>query len=170
MYVDSYCQLEGNGSFWGKPNRMKRWRFFHAMKNEREAKWRKLSKRSIPPKCWPGWPDWLNFRLMGCILITLSSFFQHTRGRCYDHNFLRLLTIFCDFWQFSAKKPMLWSKFLHNLALFWVKNANFFAKFFAEKYLKNHNIGPRSSQNFWSTFFQVKIMYLCTNFDKKWVG
>jgi hypothetical protein len=34
-------------------------------------------------------------------------------------------------------------KILHNLALFSVKNANFFAEFFWRKYLKNHNIGPR---------------------------
>jgi hypothetical protein len=32
--------------------------------------------------------------------------------------------------------------FLHNFALFWVKNANFFAKFLA-KILKNHNIVTR---------------------------
>jgi hypothetical protein len=54
-------------------------------------------------------------------------------GRCYDHNFLR----FC---QFSAKKLAFFSKtnvmikILHNLALFWVKNANFFAIFFRRKY------------------------------------
>jgi hypothetical protein len=32
-------------------------------------------------------------------------------------------------WRFS-QKPMLWSNFWRNLALFWVKNANFFAEFF----------------------------------------
>jgi hypothetical protein len=32
---------------------------------------------------------------------------------------------------------------LHNLALFWVKNGNFFANFFGENIFKNHNIGPR---------------------------
>jgi hypothetical protein len=58
-------------------------------------------------------------------------------GRCYDHNFLR----------FSAKKLAFFSKtnvmikVLHNLALFRVKNANFFAEFFGENILKNHNIG-----------------------------
>jgi hypothetical protein len=47
-------------------------------------------------------------------------------------------TIFCDFWQFSAKKMAFFSKtnvmvkFLNNLALFWVKNDNFFADFFGE--------------------------------------
>jgi hypothetical protein len=59
-----------------------------------------------------------------------------------------MITSFCDFCQFSAKKlafsqiPMLWPKFLHNLALLWVKNANFFRWIFRRKYWKNHNIGP----------------------------
>jgi hypothetical protein len=49
-----------------------------------------------------------------------------------------MITIFCNFGQFSAKKMAFFSKtnvrihFLHNLALFWVKNAIFFAKFFGE--------------------------------------
>jgi hypothetical protein len=43
-----------------------------------------------------------------------------------------MITIFCDFWQFSAKKLAFFSKnnvmvkFLHNLALFWVKKANYY--------------------------------------------
>jgi hypothetical protein len=58
-----------------------------------------------------------------------------------------MITIFCDFCQFSAKKMALFSKtnvmikFLHNLALFSVK-MSFLADFFRRKYLKNHNIGP----------------------------
>jgi hypothetical protein len=53
-----------------------------------------------------------------------------------------MITIFCDLCQFSAKKLSFFSKtnvmiqFLHNLALFWAKNANFFAKFFGENILK----------------------------------
>jgi hypothetical protein len=35
-------------------------------------------------------------------------------------------------------------KFLHNLALFGVKNANFFRQIFWQIYFKNHNIGPWS--------------------------
>jgi hypothetical protein len=31
-----------------------------------------------------------------------------TRGRCFDHNFLRFLPIFCKKWRFS-QKSMLWS-------------------------------------------------------------
>jgi hypothetical protein len=53
-----------------------------------------------------------------------------------------MITIFCDFQQFSAKKLAFLSKnnvmiqILHNLALFRVKNANFFAEFFDENILK----------------------------------
>jgi hypothetical protein len=49
-----------------------------------------------------------------------------------------MITIFYDFRQFSAEKIGVFSKtnvmvkILHNLALFWVKNANFFAEFFGE--------------------------------------
>jgi hypothetical protein len=49
-----------------------------------------------------------------------------------------MITIFCDFWQFSANKLAFFSKtnvmikILDNLALFGVKNATFFAKFFGE--------------------------------------
>jgi hypothetical protein len=49
-----------------------------------------------------------------------------------------MITIFCDFSQFSAKKLAFFSKtnvminFFQSLALFWVKNANFFAKVFGE--------------------------------------
>jgi hypothetical protein len=53
-----------------------------------------------------------------------------------------MITIFCDFRQFSAKKLAFFPKtnvmikILHNLALFWVKNANFFAEFFGENISK----------------------------------
>jgi hypothetical protein len=53
-----------------------------------------------------------------------------------------MIIIFCDFRQFSAKKLAFFSKtnvminFFQNLALFWVKNANIFAKFFGANILK----------------------------------
>jgi hypothetical protein len=53
-----------------------------------------------------------------------------------------MITIFCDFRQFSAKKMAFFSKtnvmikFLNTLALFWVKNVNFFAEFFGENIFK----------------------------------
>jgi hypothetical protein len=48
-----------------------------------------------------------------------------------------MITIFCDFvnfWQKMAffSKTNIMIQFLHNLALFGVKNANFFAIFFGE--------------------------------------
>jgi hypothetical protein len=56
-------------------------------------------------------------------------------GRCYDHNFRRFFPIFGEKnWRF-LKKPMLWSNFLHNFALLWVKNANFFRWIFRRKYI-----------------------------------
>jgi hypothetical protein len=74
----------------------------------------------------------------------LGDFFTNSSGHpaCHCAGTGVMITIFCDFWQFSAKKLAFFSKtdvmikFLHNLALFWVKNANFFAEFFGENVLK----------------------------------
>jgi hypothetical protein len=66
-----------------------------------------------------------------------------------------MITIFCDFRQFSAKKLEFFSqtnviiKILHKLALFWV--TPFFRWIFRQKYLKNHNIGP------WSQSFDREL-------------
>jgi hypothetical protein len=49
-------------------------------------------------------------------------------GRCYDHNFWRFLTIFGKKLAFFSKTNVM-IKILHNLPMFWVKNANFFAIF-----------------------------------------
>jgi hypothetical protein len=65
-----------------------------------------------------------------------------------------MITIFCDFSQFSAEKLAFFLKcqcydhFFQNLASFWVKNANFLLNF------KKSNIGPRLGGfspffNFW---------------------
>jgi hypothetical protein len=55
--------------------------------------------------------------------------------------------IFANFqgkkWRFF-KKQCYDKNFLHNLALFWVKNANFFAEFCVENIFKKQNIGPGS--------------------------
>jgi hypothetical protein len=54
-----------------------------------------------------------------------------------------MITIFCDFSQFSAKKLAFFSKtnimikILHNLALLRVKNADFFAIFFGKIFEKS---------------------------------
>jgi hypothetical protein len=55
-----------------------------------------------------------------------------TCGRCYDHNFLRFLPIFCEKMAFFSKNNVS-IEFLHNLALFGVKNANFLPVFFGEQ-------------------------------------
>jgi hypothetical protein len=53
-----------------------------------------------------------------------------------------MITFFGDFRRFSAKKLAFYSKtnvmikILHNLALFGVKNANFFAEIFGENIFK----------------------------------
>jgi hypothetical protein len=51
--------------------------------------------------------------------------------RCYDHNFLQFLTIFGEKLAFFSKTNVM-IIFLKKLALFSVKNANFFAEFFGE--------------------------------------
>jgi hypothetical protein len=48
-------------------------------------------------------------------------------GRCYDHNFLRFLTIFGKKLAFFSKNNVM-VKILHNLALFLIKNAEFFGE------------------------------------------
>jgi hypothetical protein len=79
-----------------------------------------------------------------------------------------MITIFCDFWQFSAKKLAFFSKtnvmikFLHNLALIWVKNANIFAKYFGENIFKNHNIGP------WTPSHYFLAAPALAPFEKAW--
>jgi hypothetical protein len=70
-----------------------------------------------------------------------------------------MITIFCDFRQYSAKNIGVFLKsnamiqFLHEPAVIYAKNANFFANFCGEnifslifwlKYFKNHNISPSS--------------------------
>jgi hypothetical protein len=57
---------------------------------------------------------------------------QPTRGRCYDHNFLRFSPIFGKKNLRFSQKTNVMIKILPNLALFCVKNANFFAEFFGE--------------------------------------
>jgi hypothetical protein len=59
-----------------------------------------------------------------------------TRGRCYDHNFLR------KNWRFFSKTNVMIKIFVRYSSVFWVKNANFFRKYF-----KIHNIGPRAIQS-----------------------
>jgi hypothetical protein len=67
--------------------------------------------------------------------------FALLEGRCYDHNFVRFLTIFGEkIGVFS--KPNVTINILHKLA-FLSQTRQFFRRIFRRKYFKNHNIGPR---------------------------
>jgi hypothetical protein len=57
--------------------------------------------------------------------------FRVTRGRCYDHNFRRFFPIFGEKLAFILNTNVM-INFFQNLALCWVKNANFFANIFDE--------------------------------------
>jgi hypothetical protein len=78
---------------------------------------------------------------------TLVGFDLTTRGRCYDHNFLRFLPIF------GEKKLAFFSKTNVMITIFaktsssLSKNANIFARFFVENIFKNHSIGPSKLQS-----------------------
>jgi hypothetical protein len=64
-------------------------------------------------------------------------------GRCYDHNFRRFFLIFGEKFGVFLKYQcydQLFSKFCFVLS----QKCQFFRKNFRRKYLKNHNIGPRS--------------------------
>jgi hypothetical protein len=71
-----------------------------------------------------------------------KSFLPNLQGK-YTSGVDVMITIFWDFWQFSAKKLAFFSKnnvmikFLRNLALFWVKNANFLLNFSAKIFRKS---------------------------------
>jgi hypothetical protein len=64
-----------------------------------------------------------------------------SRGRCYDHNFLR-------FFPFSGEKNGVFLKYqcydhFFKISFVLSQKHQFFCKIFRRKYLKNHNIGPR---------------------------
>jgi hypothetical protein len=63
------------------------------------------------------------------------------RDRCYDHNFLRFLTIFCEKIGVFLKKQC-YDQFF--ISFVFSQKRQFFAEFFGENIFKNHNIGPWS--------------------------
>jgi hypothetical protein len=67
----------------------------------------------------------------------------------------QLSAIFDNFrrknWRFSQKTNVM-IKILHKLALFWVKNANFFAEFFGENIKKIITSVPDVH---WATFWTI---------------
>jgi hypothetical protein len=76
-----------------------------------------------------------------------------------------MIIIFCDFWQFSAKKIAFFSKtnvmikILHNLALFWVKNAYFFAKCFGKNIFKIITSVPANNAYFDYVTSRNRLIY-----------
>jgi hypothetical protein len=78
----------------------------------------------------------------------LPNFPACTRGRCYDHNFLRFSTTFSNKKLAFFSKTNVMIKILHDLALFWFKSAKFLPNCFGEKYLKIHKIDPGSGKKF----------------------
>jgi hypothetical protein len=100
-----------------------------SIENDKKCVWNRTNQPSGQP------------RQQNVIPISRFKKSAKNRGRCYDHNFRRFLTIFGKKLAFFLKTNVM-IKILHNLALFWVKNANFFRRFFWRKYLKNHSIGP----------------------------
>jgi hypothetical protein len=118
-----------------------------------KATW--ISQMWLFALCWQLYPSY-KVRI-GCfdtpssprLYFSLINFFDKKWACYFFRRFLTLssgvdvtITIFCDFWQFSAEKLAFFSKtsvmikMLHNLALFWVKNAIFFAEFFGENIQK----------------------------------
>jgi hypothetical protein len=102
---------------------------------------------------------WFIFPVLVCCteknLATLADDFAKASENAIHQisGSLRSFMIFiCSaYWRFS-QKPMLWSHFLHNLALFWIKNANFFAEFFRENILKIITSVPGSGKPGHSTY------------------
>jgi hypothetical protein len=78
----------------------------------------------------PGLVPWQPSSSEGLVISTLA-FTTSNRGRCYDQSYLRFSTIFGQKIGGFFFKSQCYD-FLHNLALFGVKNANFFAEFFGE--------------------------------------
>jgi hypothetical protein len=60
-----------------------------------------------------------------------------------------MITIFCDFRQFPAKKLAFFSKtnvminFFKKISFVFSQKCQFFRRIFRRKYFENHNIGPR---------------------------
>jgi hypothetical protein len=98
----------------------------------------------------------LNFNCLSRVYSNIkkhwSIFWKRMVSKEFSYLFLPgvdvMITIFCDFPQFSAKKlaffqkPTLWSIFF-KIWLCLESKTPIFRKIFLRKYFKNHNIGPR---------------------------
>jgi hypothetical protein len=83
----------------------------------------------------------INFKPFGKASVSFIAFqsFKTVSGAGVDV----MITIF---WRFSYK-PMLWIKVFAQFSFVLGQNANIFANLFWQKYIKNHNIGPRRYKN-----------------------
>jgi hypothetical protein len=84
-----------------------------------------------------------------------------------------MITIFCDFRQFSMKKLAFFTKTnvminLKKLALFWVKNANVFAKFFGENILKIITSVPGNPTGPWNCIPPQRKQYSGSRLEFFW--
>jgi hypothetical protein len=75
-----------------------------------------------------------------------------------------MITFFCDFWQFSAKKLAFFLKtnamikFWKKISFVWSQKRQIFADFFA-KVFKKYDIGPRSqSYDFWINNYSASVV------------
>jgi hypothetical protein len=85
--------------------------------------------KKLAPQCpnliWSYVPKCLKIVIM--CQVDFSTIFHATWGRCYDHEFLRVSSIFGEKMAFFSKTNVMIKNY-HNLALFWVKNAKFFGE------------------------------------------
>jgi hypothetical protein len=80
------------------------------------------------------------------VRLHLPLWGKETGGRCYDRNFLRISTIFDGKMALFSKRNVMIIFYLHNLAMFSVKNAMGGEKIFLISY--HRSLGWGQSQNF----------------------
>jgi hypothetical protein len=134
--------------FWSNFNRFFNLNFYFYLLFQffRQRSRRTLRRSCRWPRTWPRW-DWS---------VTSTRTSKPCAGGSHPGAGVDVvITMFCHFWLFSAKKLPLFTmtnvtiKFLHYLALFWVKNADFCGK----NIFLNHYIGPMARLLYWSKLF-----------------
>jgi hypothetical protein len=82
-----------------------------------------------------------------------------------------MITIFCDFRQFSANKLAFFQKSMFKFSFVLSKKRQFFCKHFWRNYFKNHSIGPRSFIRRFDSFvrkFRRKLFHEIDGFRLTW--
>jgi hypothetical protein len=123
---------------------------------------------------------WMDENMAGNVSQTMPMA-RVTMGRCCDHNFLRFFPILGEKIGVFLKNQC-YDQFFPKLSFVLSQKCEFFRQIFRRKYLKNHNIGPRSGEfshvglfaclllavflqiakisQIWASFFTVKVMYI----------